>query len=175
MQLIGWILVFAGLILFNEIGRRTKIGGMIVFVIIPVILTVYFIAIQAGAFGGLSNPTRAYMNGWFHYFKLYAADIGCVGFMMIKYKWGLGKKEWFKWWPWFIVSANIMIANVSDLESAFAARGSSIAPSRQDAILIPTMYLKEQEISKKQWQELRDKVITASQFILIEDCNMGQK
>jgi hypothetical protein len=122
-QVIGWCLVFAGLILVNEIGRRTKLGGLIVFVIIPAILTVYFIAIHFGAFGGASSPTMAYMDGWFHYFKLYAADIGCVGFMMIKYKWGIGKQNWFKWWPWFIVSANIMIANVSDMESALAAYG----------------------------------------------------
>jgi hypothetical protein len=120
-QVIGWCLVFAGLIIFNEIGRRSKIGGMIVFVIIPAILTAYFIAIHFNAFGGDANPTMAYMDGWFHYFKLYAADIGCVGFMMIKYKWGIGKEKWFAWWPWFIVSANIMIANVSDLESALAA------------------------------------------------------
>jgi hypothetical protein len=120
-QVIGWCLVFAGLIIVNEIGRRSKIGGMIVFVIIPAILTIYFIAIHFNAFGGSANPTMAYMDGWFHYFKLYAADIGCVGFMMIKYKWGIGKEKWFAWWPWFIVSANIMIANVSDLESALAA------------------------------------------------------
>ncbi|MBQ1607266.1 MAG: hypothetical protein II092_00195, partial [Lachnospiraceae bacterium] len=56
-------------------------------------------------------------DGWFHYFKLYAADIGCVGFMMIKYGWGIGKKHWFKAWPFFIVAANILIAVVSDLES----------------------------------------------------------
>ena len=121
MQLIGWVLVFCGLILMNEIGRRTKIGGIIVFVAIPTLLTVYFIAAHAGAFGGDSNPTVAYMDGWFHYFKLYAADIGCVGFMMIKYKWGIGKEKWFAWFPWFIVAANIMIANVSDMESAIAA------------------------------------------------------
>ena len=121
MQLIGWVLVFIGLILMNEIGRRTKLGGMIVFVIIPAILTVYFILAHVGMFGGPENPTVAFMDGWFHYFKLYAADIGCVGFMMIKYEWGLGKKAWFKWWPWFIVAANIMIANVSDMESALAA------------------------------------------------------
>ena len=123
LTLIGWVCVFAGLIIMNEIGRRTKLGGMLVFVIIPAILTVYFIAAHCGAFGGRDNWTVAYMDGWFHYFKLYAADIGCVGFMMIKYKEGLGKQEWFKWWPWFIVAANIMIANVSDLESAFAAYG----------------------------------------------------
>ncbi len=121
MQLIGWVLVFVGLILMNEIGRRTKAGGMLVFVIIPTILTIYFILAHVGLFGGKANPTVAYMDGWFHYFKLYAADIGCVGFMMIKYKWGIGKEKWFKWFPWFIVAANIMIANVSDMESALAA------------------------------------------------------
>ena len=121
MQLVGWVLVFVGLIVMNEIGRKTKIGGMVVFVIIPAILTLYFILAHAGMFGGRENPTVAFMDGWFHYFKLYAADIGCVGFMMIKYEWGIGKKAWFKWWPWFIVAANIMIANVSDMESALAA------------------------------------------------------
>ena len=121
MQLLGWVLVFVGLILMNELGRRTKAGGMVIFVIIPIILTVYFILAHVGMFGGENNPTVAIMDGWFHYFKLYAADIGCVGFMMIKYKWGLGKYDWFKWWPWFIVAANIMIANVSDMESCLAA------------------------------------------------------
>ncbi|MBR5637809.1 MAG: hypothetical protein IKW81_12860 [Pseudobutyrivibrio sp.] len=120
-QILGWCLVFAGLILMNELGRRTKVGGMLIFVIIPAILTVYFILAHIGMFGGANNPTVAYMDGWFHYFKLYAADIGCVGFMMIKYKWGIGKEKWFAWWPWFIVAANIMIANVSDMESALAA------------------------------------------------------
>ncbi|MEE1304709.1 MAG: DUF5692 family protein [Agathobacter sp.] len=124
-QILGWFLVFAGLIIMNEIGRRTKAGGMLIFVIIPTVLTVYFILAHCGLFGGKNNPTVAYMDGWFHYFKLYAADIGCVGFMMIKYKWGIGKQKWFAWFPWFIVSANILIAVVSDLESAFAAYGIS--------------------------------------------------
>ena len=120
-QLLGWVLVFAGLVILNEIGRRTKIGGIVLFVIIPVILTIYFIAIQAGLFGGHSNQTYEYMNGWFHYAKLYAADIGVVGFLMIKYKWVIGKKEWFKPWPFVIVAINILIAVVSDFESAIRA------------------------------------------------------
>lgn len=120
-QLLGWVLVFAGLVILNEIGRRTKIGGIVLFVIIPAILTIYFIAIQAGLFGGHSNQTYEYMNGWFHYAKLYAADIGVVGFLMIKYKWGIGKKEWFKPWPFVIVAINILIAVVSDFESAVRA------------------------------------------------------
>ena len=120
-QLLGWVLVFAGLVILNEIGRRTKIGGIVLFVIIPAVLTIYFIAIQAGLFGGHSNQTYEYMNGWFHYAKLYAADIGVVGFLMIKYKWGLGKKEWFKPWPFIIVAINILIAVASDFESAIRA------------------------------------------------------
>ena len=120
-QLLGWVRVFAGLVILNEIGRRTKIGGIVLFVIIPAVLTIYFIAIQAGLFGGHSNQTYEYMNGWFHYAKLYAADIGVVGFLMIKYKWGIGKKEWFKPWPFVIVAINILIAVVSDFESAIRA------------------------------------------------------
>ena len=113
-QILGWILVFAGLIIMNEIGRRTVKGGILVFVVLPIALTAYFIAIKIGAMNGagwaLSNPTHVYMNGWFHYAKLYAADIGCVGFLMLKYKWGLGKKDWFKPWPFIIVAINILIA-----------------------------------------------------------------
>ena len=130
-QLIGWLLVFVGLILCNEIARRTKAGGVFFFVVLPIALAVYFIVItilaKTGNAAAASNPTVLYMNGWFHYFKLYAADIGCVGFMMIKYGWGIGKKDWFKPFPFLIVAANILIAVVSDLESAingFAVAGN---------------------------------------------------
>ena len=44
-QILGWILVFAGLILVNEIARRSKAGGMACFFALPAVLTVYFIAI----------------------------------------------------------------------------------------------------------------------------------
>ena len=39
-QLLGWVLVFAGLVILNEIGRRTKIGGIVYIVIIFVILKI---------------------------------------------------------------------------------------------------------------------------------------
>ena len=58
------------------------------------------------------------MNSWFHYAKLYAATAGCIGFMMLKYKWGIGKKDWFKVFPFAIVAINILIAVGSDFESA---------------------------------------------------------
>ncbi len=121
-QLLGWLLVFAALVLCNEIARRSKKGGLFFFVALPAALTVYFIAIYVGAAMGaewaLNNPTYVYMNGWFHYAKLYASLAGCIGFMMLKYKWGVGKTEWFKVFPFAIVAINILIAVVSDFESA---------------------------------------------------------
>ena len=102
-QLLGFVLVFTGLVLANEFARRTKTGGIICFLVLPAVLTVYFIAIYIGAHNGaewaLNNQTYTNMNSWFHYAKLYAATAGCIGFMMLKYKWSIGKTEWFKVFP----------------------------------------------------------------------------
>ena len=38
-QLLGWVLVFAGLVICNEIARRTKAGGVFFFLILPLALT----------------------------------------------------------------------------------------------------------------------------------------
>ena len=111
-QLIGWLLVFVGLVVINEIERRSKMGGLFFFGLLPAALTAYFIAIYVGAANGaewaLNNPTYVYMNSWFHYAKLYAALAGCIGFMMLKYKWGVGKTHWFKAFPFAIVAINIL-------------------------------------------------------------------
>ncbi|NBJ92945.1 DUF5692 family protein [Parablautia muri] len=129
-QLLGWVMVFGGLILVNEIARRTKIGGMACFFALPAVLTVYFISIYVGAARGaewaLNNQTYVHMNSWFHYAKLYAALAGCIGFMILKYHWGkLGKSHGFKVFPFVIVAINILIAVVSDFESVI--RAGSIA------------------------------------------------
>ncbi|MCI8614647.1 hypothetical protein D7V94_16055 [Parablautia intestinalis] len=129
-QLLGWVMVFGGLILVNEIARRTKAGGMACFFALPAVLTVYFISIYVGAARGaewaLNNQTYVHMNSWFHYAKLYAALAGCIGFMVLKYHWGkLGKSHGFKVFPFVIVAINILIAVVSDFESV--VRAGSIA------------------------------------------------
>ena len=128
-QLLGWLLVFTGLVLANEFARRSKLGGIICFLALPAVLTVYFIAIYVCAGMGmewaLNNQTYTNMNSWFHYAKLYAATAGCIGFMMLKYKWSIGKTHWFKAFPFVIVAINILIAVVSDVESAFRAFGTT--------------------------------------------------
>jgi hypothetical protein len=133
-QWVGWLVVLLCLILVNEFARRSKLGGIICFLVLPGALTVYFIVLSVNAAQGvqwaLENQTVQYMNGWFHYAKLYAATIGCIGFMALKYKWGkLGKAEWFKCFPFVIVAINILIAVVSDFESAFKAWGTSFVSS----------------------------------------------
>ena len=129
-QWVGWLLVFVGLIVANEFARRSKLGGILCFLVLPAGLTAYFVAIYAGAASGaewaLTNPTYVHMNSWFHYAKLYAATAGCIGFMVLKYHWGkLGKVEWFKAFPFVIVAINILIAVVSDFESAIRAWGTT--------------------------------------------------
>ena len=52
-QLLGWVLVFAGLVFANEFARRSKMGGIICFIVVPAILTVYFIAIYVCAAQGM--------------------------------------------------------------------------------------------------------------------------
>ena len=130
MQWLGWILVFACLIGANELARRSRAGGIFCFLVLPAALSVYFIAIYAGAAAGaewaLTNPTYVHMNSWFHYAKLYAATAGCIGFMMLKYGWtGLGRSHAFKAFPFAIVAINILIAVVSDFESAVRAFGTT--------------------------------------------------
>ena len=121
-QWVAMLGVLASLILLHEFSRRTKFGGILMFFVLPLILTVYFIAIyvsaRMGAEWALHNQTYLYMNGWFHYAKLYASLTGCIGFMMIKYKWGIGKQRWFRAFPFAIVAINILIAVASDFESA---------------------------------------------------------
>ena len=60
-QLLGWLLVFAGLVIMNEIARRSKWGGIACFLVLPAVLSVYFIAIYIGAASGaewaLNNDT----------------------------------------------------------------------------------------------------------------------
>ncbi|MEE0448706.1 MAG: DUF5692 family protein, partial [Collinsella sp.] len=37
----GWAMVFIGLIVLNEVGRRTKLGAAIIFGVAPLAMTIY--------------------------------------------------------------------------------------------------------------------------------------
>ena len=86
INLLGWVLTFLGLLLTNEIARRSKAGGVFFFAVLPIVLGIYFIAIEIAANQGaewaLSNQTYLYMNDWFHYAKLYDAAAGSGGVVL---------------------------------------------------------------------------------------------
>ena len=44
----GWAMVFIGLIVLNEVGRRTKLGAAIIFGVAPLAMTIYCVAIAIG-------------------------------------------------------------------------------------------------------------------------------
>ena len=93
---LGMLAAFAGLILLNELTRKTKWGGIFMLGIFPAALTIYLIVIHVVPFANLpsfAQDTITEMNSWFHYAKLYAALTGCIGFMFIKYQWGIGKQH----------------------------------------------------------------------------------
>ncbi len=39
-QLLGWVLVFVALVILNEVARRSKAGGIALFLALPAALTV---------------------------------------------------------------------------------------------------------------------------------------
>lgn len=57
-QWAAMLCVLLALILLNEFARRTKAGGLLMFGVIPAVLTVYFIVIVISAAGEPSGPLR---------------------------------------------------------------------------------------------------------------------
>ena len=47
------LVVLLGLILLNEFARRTKLGGCVMFFLVPLALTAYFVAIAIGVRTGV--------------------------------------------------------------------------------------------------------------------------
>jgi uncharacterized membrane protein len=75
----GWVImliVMFALIAFNEFGRTTKWGGIVLFLIVPIILSVFIWPKTAA-------PGDEYGTGnWFNWVKTYSALAGVLGFMV---------------------------------------------------------------------------------------------
>ena len=99
--------VFAALIILNEISRRSKIGGIVLFVVLPIVLT-FFVWPKTTA--GTS------CDDWFHYAKVYSALAGCVGFYLIRHVKGAVNKKWVLCFPPLILAINICEAVARDFQ-----------------------------------------------------------
>lgn len=115
----GWaigLFVLLALMAFNELGRTTKLGGITLFVIIPLFLS-FFVWPTTAALG------NEYGTGtWFNWVKTYSVLAGCIFFMAIRYSPKLQKSKKALAVPAVILAVNILEACVRDFE--FFARGA---------------------------------------------------
>ncbi len=105
------LFILFALISFNEFGRTTKWGGITLFVILPILLTIFVWPTTAA-------PGNKYGTGnWFNWVKTYSALAGCIGFMVLRYKPKLIEtKKWVLLFPPLILGLNIFEAAIRDFQ-----------------------------------------------------------
>ncbi|MBN1035377.1 hypothetical protein DWC20_07415 [Clostridium botulinum] len=106
----NWIMlliVFIALILLNELSRRFKWGGVLLFIILPLFLTFF---VWPKTTEGTS------VNDWFHYAKVYSSLAGCIGFFLIRHIKGASSKKWALCFPPLILAINICEAVARDFQ-----------------------------------------------------------
>ena len=109
-KVLMWCCVTLALILANEMGRRCKWVAMVFFVVLPIVLPfALWLPITATPGTGASTGT------WFHWVKVYSAIAGCLGFMLIRYRWERLPK-WVLLFPPIILSVNILEACIRDFQ-----------------------------------------------------------
>ncbi|MBP8640289.1 MAG: hypothetical protein KBI01_05250 [Oscillospiraceae bacterium] len=111
-----WLAVLFALMAFNEFGRTTKWGGLVLFFVVPLVLTLFVWPTTAAMGNEFGTGT------WFNWVKTYSALAGCLGFMAIRYIPALAKKKWALAFPALILAVNILEAAIRDFQCfSFAA------------------------------------------------------
>ena len=105
---IMFVVVIAGLILFNQLARKSKWISFGLFLVLPVVLT--FTLWPKTAVEGTSVGT------WFAWVKVYSSLAGCLGFMAIRYNKKLSQNKWALMFPPLILSVNILEAVIREFQ-----------------------------------------------------------
>src|SRR5574344_1618790 len=100
--------VIAGLILLNEIARSSKWASVLMFIILPIVLTFTVWNHTAGADSSTGT--------WFHWVKVYSALAGCIGFMALRYVKNWDRFKFLIIFPALILSINILEAVFRDFQ-----------------------------------------------------------
>ena len=103
-----WFVVLAALVGLNELVRWSKTAAIGIFIVLPVVLTIFVWPYTAGA--GSSTGT------WFHWVKVYSALAGCIGFMLIRYFPRIGQMKYALLFPPAILALNIAEAVIRDFQ-----------------------------------------------------------
>ncbi|MBQ8563190.1 MAG: hypothetical protein IJ443_04800 [Firmicutes bacterium] len=113
MDAMGWaffLAVLFGLMAFNELARSNKYFGLLLFLVMPLILTIFVWPTTAA-------PGNEYGTGnWFNWVKTYSALAGCLGFMAICYIPKLQKSRFAIYFPPIIIAVNILEAVFRDFQ-----------------------------------------------------------
>jgi len=103
-----WFAVVAGLMLVNELTRASKWFSLLIYLVLPVVLT--FTVWVHTAVPGSSVGT------WFAWAKVYSALAGCLGFMGLRFMKGWAQKKYLLIFPPLILSINILEAVIRDFQ-----------------------------------------------------------
>jgi len=103
-----WFGVLAGLLVVNELARINKWLSLLIFLVLPLVLTFAVWPTTAGE--GTS------MDDWFHWAKVYSALAGCLGFLAIRHIRGAVNNKYLLMFPPFILSLNILEACIRDFQ-----------------------------------------------------------
>lgn len=113
MSFNSWaILIFVLFVLmaFNEFARASKWGGIALFLVLPIFLTIFVWPTTAA-------PGNEYGTGtWFNWVKTYSVLAGCLWFMAIRYIKPLQNKRWALALPAVILAVNILEAAIRDFQ-----------------------------------------------------------
>lgn len=121
-----WVAVFLILFLLNEFSRRSKFGGFLCFVVLPIGLSMLWFTV-------LKDTTY---TDWFHLAKVYSAVAGCIGFWCIRHLHGKNKRTGKEWrlsdnkialcFPPLILAINILEAVTRDIQVGLQYAGGGI-------------------------------------------------
>ncbi len=106
INLLGFIVFVAVIVLINEMTRRSLKLSIVVFVVLPVLLA---IGIYLGFLGSPTGKT------WFAWVKVVSALAGVYGFLLIRFT-NLGKRKFAYYFPLAIMTLNISEAVYRELE-----------------------------------------------------------
>lgn len=107
-KILMWCVVLLGLIVANELARRSKWIALFSFVALPIILPFTVWSHTAGADSSTGT--------WFHWVKVYSALAGCLGFMYIRYNKSAVHNRYWLMFPPAILAINIMEAVMRDFQ-----------------------------------------------------------
>ncbi|HZJ68423.1 MAG TPA: DUF5692 family protein [Candidatus Eisenbacteria bacterium] len=107
--ILGALIIFAGLLILNELTRKNKMLSIIIYIVFPIIMTLFVWPRLAA--GGRELT-------WFAWIKTYSALAGVLIFMAIRFNEKLAKKKWMLFLPAAILIINIIEAIIAEFECA---------------------------------------------------------